>query len=282
MKQLFLVIGLSLTVFFLSAILGLWVLRMMEDAPGVEMENEEQVSVVVEDEQNTNTERRREPENSREEGLKESEENEVPRDIPEEIIDTNIPFTSQAPLAQWEDPVFQNGCEEATLLMADRFARGDEMPFNAQEASQNIQELALRGEVLFGEHRDLSEEDTATLAREFFGLDVRVEENVSIEDMKRVMGEGKIALAPVNGTLLDNPYFTPPGPVYHMLLIRGYDPQTDEFITNDPGTRNGEGYRYDTRTLYDAMHTYETGYHGPVYPEQKTILVVAPNSITQE
>jgi len=37
-----------------------------------------------------------------------------------------------------------------------------------------------------------------------------------------------------------------------MIVIRGFDPATKEFITNDPGTKRGEFYRYDIDLLEKA------------------------------
>ena len=39
-------------------------------------------------------------------------------------------------------------------------------------------------------------------------------------------------------------YYAHPGPVRHMLLIKGYDGERGVFITNDPGTRHGESFEY--------------------------------------
>lgn len=57
--------------------------------------------------------------------------------------------------------------------------------------------------------------------------------------------------------MLGNPYFTPPGPIYHMLVIKGYN--LTEFITNDPGTRRGADYVYSYQTLMKAIHDWNNG-----------------------
>jgi hypothetical protein len=189
-------------------------------------------------------------------------------------IDNKIPFTSQAPLANWSDPVFQNACEEASLLMAKRFSEEDMGAFDPQEATEAIRELTKQEQALVGEHRDLSADDTARVAREILSLDAEVEEITSSEDIVEVLRYGAIAIVPVNGRLLENPHFTPPGPLYHMLLIRGYDFETEMFIANDPGTRFGAGYHYSQEILFNTLHDYETGYHGEVFPEKKVMVVV--------
>ncbi len=84
---------------------------------------------------------------------------------------------------------------------------------------------------------------------------------------------GRVIIAPMNGQALKNPNFTAPGPINHMLLIRGYDPIKKTFITNDPGTRNGELYEYEENLLYSALRTYPTGYHEPNPLPQKNIII---------
>ena len=60
-----------------------------------------------------------------------------------------------------------------------------------------------------------------------------------------------------------------------MIIIRGYDPLTKEFITNDPGTRKGELYRYDATVLYEAIRDYPTGYHEIIPHIEKNMIVVS-------
>ena len=90
------------------------------------------------------------------------------------------------------------------------------------------------------------------------------------------MSRGSLVLVPAFGQILGNPYFTPPGPATHMLVIRGYDETTKEFITNDPGTRRGEGYRYSYAALVRAIRDYPTGDHEPVPTLEKRMIVVGP------
>ena len=61
-------------------------------------------------------------------------------------------------------------------------------------------------------------------------------------------------VAPFAGRTLGNPFFTGLGPVYHNLVIRGYD--NDRFITNDVGTRHGQNFIYDSNVLMTALHDW--------------------------
>ena len=59
-----------------------------------------------------------------------------------------------------------------------------------------------------------------------------------------------------------------------MLLVIGYDYVTDEFITNEPGTKHGEGYRYKRDILYDAIRDYPSGFHEQIETIEKNIIAV--------
>jgi len=78
----------------------------------------------------------------------------------------------------------------------------------------------------------------------------------------------------MNGQKLKNPFFTPPGPLEHMIVIIGYDYQTNEFITNDSGTKHGQNYRYKENILFEALRDYPTGNHKPIIDIQKNIIIV--------
>ena len=61
-------------------------------------------------------------------------------------------------------------------------------------------------------------------------------------------------VVPLAGRDIGNPNFTPPGPVYHMLVVKGYDAQN--FITNDVGTRKGDSYVYKKNVIMKNMHDW--------------------------
>jgi hypothetical protein len=187
----------------------------------------------------------------------------------------DVPFTVQAPTANWGDPMYQNACEEASILMAARWISGKGLL--QQEALLELKSLSALAEKLFGYYLDESGQDTATLAKEYIPhATVTFIQNASIKTIMEKLAQGNVVLVPANGKKLHNPNFKQPGPLRHMLLIRGYDTVTNEFVTNDPGTRNGNGYRYPMQVLFDAMHTYDTGDTTPVHPTEKVMIVVGP------
>ncbi len=193
-----------------------------------------------------------------------------------ETIIQDVSFISQAPTGNWKDLVFQNACEEAALLMAEKWATGKKFG-TLVEVEVEIRTLTKEEEKYFPKNSyDLSGADTLLLTQKYFPrMQVALVKNVTTDDIKNALFKGNTVIIPANGQKLRNPNFTAPGPLYHTLLIRGYDPTTDEFITNDPGTRKGNGYRYAADIIFDAMQDYETGYHGKLFPDEKVMLVVS-------
>lgn len=186
-----------------------------------------------------------------------------------------VPFTAQAPTANWGDALYQNACEEASILMARAFILGEDI--TPESALEDIRLLADRADVLFGSHLDESAQDTASLARDAMpGTYITLIEDAGVDDIMRAVASGNIVLVPLNGKLLGNLHYKPPGPLRHMLVVTGYDPLLKEFITNDPGTRFGEGYRYSQDVLFSAMHDWDTGDNTQVYPDRKVIITVGP------
>lgn len=200
---------------------------------------------------------------------------ERPKEILIEKIFQEVPFTSQAPTGNWKDLIFQNACEEATLLMAEKWITGKKFG-NPKEIEAEIRSLTKEeGRYFPKDSYDLSVTDIFVLAQKYFpGMRISLVEDVTTDDMKKVFSEGNIVIVPANGRKLQNPNFTAPGPLYHTILVRGYDPSSDEFIVNDPGTHKGSAYRYASDILYDAMQNYATGHHGKLFPDEKVMLVI--------
>lgn len=199
-----------------------------------------------------------------------------PEKTPRPIGD--VPFTVQAPGAAWDDPTLQDGCEEASLLMAMAWLRSEALP-GPDAVADTIHALVAFEKERFGHHEDISLPELATVMREYFDHeDIRILESVTIEHITTEIRNGNLVLAPAYGRALRNPYFTPPGPITHMLVLIGYDPESREFVVNDPGTVRGASYRYDEDVLYEAIWAYPSGPTHPEPPEsahrEKSVLVI--------
>lgn len=187
-----------------------------------------------------------------------------------EMIDAQ--FTSQAPFGEWDDERQQEGCEEASSFMAVKWGRREN--FDRNEALREIIAASEFQKKNYGGYIDTSAEDTLDrIIKNYFGYQkAGLKNNVSKEDIIAEIKKGNLIIAPTAGKKLGNPYFTPPGPLIHMLLIKGYDAASDEFITNDPGTRRGESFRYDEDVLFAAISDYKTS--GGELTGEKNIIIV--------
>ena len=185
----------------------------------------------------------------------------------------NVPFTAQAPLGNWSDPRQQNGCEEAAALMAMAWVKGKNL--TPEEAEKEIIAIADYELKNYGHFHDSSAQDLVErVFKGYFGYTkIEVRYDINIEDIKKELASGNLILVPANGKILDNPFYTEP-PMEHMVVVRGYDSHTKEFIVNDSGTSRGELFQYAEDTLIDAIYDYPTGYHEPVSELKKVMIIV--------
>lgn len=193
----------------------------------------------------------------------------------EEVLINNVPFTAQAPFGDWADQRQQDGCEESSSLMAVKWARSESL--NKDQALEEITAISDWLLKKYGEYRDISGQNTVDwIFKDYFNFNkVSLIHDIGINDIIKELNKGNLLITPMNGQMMHNPYFKAPGPPRHMIVIRGYDPETKEFITNDPGTRNGELYRYDATILYSAIRDYPTGYHEIISNIEKNMIVIS-------
>lgn len=180
-------------------------------------------------------------------------------------INLNVPFTSQAPEKDWGQP-WQDACEEAAILMMDAYYK-----------KYNLSPLFAKDELLrvwdweqtknFGKSIEIQE--IQEIFSKYFNFKSNVVENPTVDDIKKSVAGGNPVLVVADGKVLPNPHFRNGGPVYHALIIRGYD--EDEFITNDPGTQFGKNFKYKYDDLMNAIHDWN---NGNVSEGKKVILVI--------
>lgn len=168
-----------------------------------------------------------------------------------------VPFQPQAPHADWSLP-YQEACEEASLIMADRFFSGESLSLEQMDAA--IKDVVAWEQDVFGYYEDTTAGEVARIASDYFNLNAILDFDVRPENIKRHISQNKLVVVPAAGRELPNPYFTGDGPLYHMLVIRGYT-QT-QFITNDPGTRRGEQFLYAYDDLINAIHDWPREHGG--------------------
>jgi hypothetical protein len=164
-----------------------------------------------------------------------------------------IPFYSQAPLSKW-DAFHEEMCEEASILNAGLYLENKQLTKSQFETElQKIQKIE-KDEV--GEWKSTTVSQTKKWADAYFKgkIQSKIINNPTAKDIETEIAAGNPVVAPLAGRDIGNPNFTPPGPIYHMLVIKGYDAQN--FITNDVGTRKGESYPYKKDVILKNIHDW--------------------------
>lgn len=181
----------------------------------------------------------------------------------------NTPFTSQAPFADWSD-TYNEACEEASLIIVEYFLRGKDLTANL--ANAEIITL-INWEKKNGYEVDVTVEELAAIARTQYKRLAKTYsgDEVTEENIKRLVAAGHPVILPAAGRMLQNPYFSGDGPPYHMIVITGYDDQG--FIVQDPGTKRGKNYRYSVSTVMNAIRDW-TGSQNTIASGKKAILVI--------
>jgi len=177
----------------------------------------------------------------------------------------NVPFTSQAPEKNWEQP-WQDACEEAVLLMFDAYYKNYNLsPLFAKDEILKMVNL----ETTKGWGYDIDAEQIKSLGSEFLHLNLKIVENPTIEMIKEFIVNKKPVYVVASGKDLPNPHFQNGGPDYHTVVIKGYD--EENFITNDPGTQFGQSFKYKYQDLMNAIHDWNGG---DVKNGRRVVLVV--------
>lgn len=192
----------------------------------------------------------------------------TPVNVPAEL-NLDIPFTSQAPLANW-DALHEEACEEASVLMAARFLEGRTIA-STDDAEAAILELTSYVADTMQLPVDLTAAETVQLLNDYYDLHAEVVKDFTWDDVKQALAQGYPVIIPAAGQELGNPYYTAPGPVYHMLVVKGYT--ASKIITNDSGTKHGADYQYTYDTVMNAAHDWNGG---NVTAGKKVMIVVKP------
>jgi hypothetical protein len=161
----------------------------------------------------------------------------------------DVPFTSQAPQGNWSQP-WQDACEETSIYMVSSFYADD--PIKREEAVKRIREiLKVKNETIKVSY----DESLETIAKliDTLGLPWTTELKIdpSADDLKTELAAGRPIIVPVYEPALKNPLYSAE---YHVLVLTGYDDEKDEFIVNDPGTKSGDGLRFQQDLFMAAIH----------------------------
>ncbi len=172
--------------------------------------------------------------------------------IPPRLI-LQVPFSAQAPTDNWDR---NEDCEETSITMANSYLTGntsDKLPAAAaQNAINNLKAWESKN---LGYNENTGADATTKLAEGAFNLKIDQIKDFTSDDLKKALLDNHPILLPINAKLLNNPQYKNGGPLYHMIVVRGY--KGDTFIVNDPGTNNGDGNEYSFTTLQNAAADWD-------------------------
>jgi len=177
---------------------------------------------------------------------------EIKTELPKSFLIEDVPFSVQSPDSLW-DEYGEEACEEMSEIIADHF--WTKKPLDRKIALGERNKLIEYEIHNYGDFRDENAAEVAQRLEDYFGYKkVEVIYDFSLQELKEKIAQGRPIIVPLAGRKLNNPFFTQPGPLYHNLVIIGYD--GTDIITNDPGIGRGRGYRYNENVLYNAIHDF--------------------------
>jgi len=225
----------------------------------------------------------------------EQETSTQPESVLPDKFKLDVPFTSQEPRVfiagsdktKWWDDDHNNACEEAAIITVDSYIKGKKLtPEIANKEILAMLDFQEKNKNYGERNKDLEAKEVAQLAKDFYKdyKNSKIIYDISIEDIKKEIFKGNPVILPTAGRLLSgplslgmNPYYTcepkcvagdggeGDGPLYHMLVAIGWDEETKEIITNDPGKRHGggtilkPGFRFKYDVLLNALHEWNGG-----------------------
>ena len=166
----------------------------------------------------------------------------------------NQPFILQAPNKKWIQP-WADACEESSILMVNAFYQ-NRISVTTKEAATKILEVVKMENKYFGYNKDTNASQTTDFINNFLSYEAQVITNPLLEDIKNEIDNNRPVIVPLYGKALKNKYFRNGGPNYHMVVISGYDDETQEFIVQDPGFGRGHNFHYGFDLLLSALHNF--------------------------
>lgn len=168
-----------------------------------------------------------------------------------------VPYTSEIPNGTWTGP-WKNACEEASIVMVKGYYFGYKST-TKQIAAADMAPLFKIENKIFGGNADTDANRTAKLINEYTDVIAKIKTNPTLEEIKNELEQDRpvIALLNMKNILKPNHHFRVGGSYYHVLVIIGYDDNTDEFITNDNGDdKAGEKSRFTYDQIMNNLHDF--------------------------
>ena len=183
-----------------------------------------------------------------------------------------VPYTSQFPFDQFgaTDP-HENYCEAAALEMVSQYFKGDTRdripPGEADSAMGSIVSVERKN---YPGVMDLPLTAVAAVGTQLFGLKPTISP-VDLGQIEHNVAAGRPVLVPVMTHLQSGAKIAPyygSMPVYHVIVITGYDTAKGLLYTNDAGFIEGQNYSYTWNLLSSAIDAQTLK-----YPQGRVMLV---------
>jgi len=200
----------------------------------------------------------------------------VPVNLPQAVL-LPVPFTSQAPLNNWADR--QHTCEEASIVMVDRYLRGDH---SGNLIDPRTADAAINQITAWKPAVDLTSQQVGEVSQHYLGWGYKLLPADRL-NMKQQLALGRPLIVGVRTHGLGNAnypgyrtHFEQAGySVSHYLVVAGYN-QSDQYILNDPGLTKGHGYAISYDQLMHAIDDLDQAY--PQLNSGRVFVVLAPTT----
>lgn len=170
-----------------------------------------------------------------------------------------VVYINEAPDDNWTGP-WKNACEEASMAMVENYYLSKKS-VSIKEAKNFMQAMFNTQNKLYGSNADSDATRTASLINNYSNFNGLVIDNPTVEQIKQELQQKRPVISLHYGFDLQNkniPFVPAPrGSSYHMMVIIGYDDNTQEFITNDTGDRKqGQEHRYNYELFMNSLHDF--------------------------
>jgi len=174
-----------------------------------------------------------------------------------DLVKLKVPYTSEIPNGSWTGN-WKNACEEASIVMVKGYYFGYEST-TKKIAMDDMSPLFKIEDKIFGSNADTDAARTAKLINDYTDISATIKENPTLDEIKNELSLGRpvIAMMYMKNIINPNHRFRAGGSYYHVMVLIGFDDNTNEFITNDNGDPiTGAGYRYKYDAILKNLHDF--------------------------
>lgn len=179
----------------------------------------------------------------------------------ETLVNLPVPYLSQMPDGLFVLP-WSKACEEASITMiAEFYAKNKVKSLPIAMGKESMTKLMNWEDEEFGYNDDTDASSTARIINEASSFAAVVKRNPTLEEIKDEVRNNRPVISFHYGPGLKNPYlyFKADGANYHVIILKGFDDEKQEFIAHDAGTYqySGADYRYSYDMIMNSLHDYD-------------------------